>query len=121
MGCMNHLPPFGIQAKTYITDKKLSTYCVIMVRLAPSAKDAQPWHVHKAGNIYHFYANYKQGLFKEEKVIKRVDIGIALSHFHQTALERGLTGTFETISQEDVAMSEKTYYIIAWCADETNK
>lgn len=92
-----------------------------MVRLAPSAKNAQPWRVRKAGNVYHFYASYKQGLSKREEVIKRVDIGIALSHFHQTALEQGLTGTFGTISQEDAAIPENTHYIISWRADETNK
>lgn len=92
-----------------------------MVRLAPSAKNAQPWRVRKAGNAYHFYADYKQGLSKGEEVIKRVDIGIALSHFHQTALEQDLTGTFETMSQEDVAMPEDTHYIISWRADETNE
>lgn len=92
-----------------------------MLRLAPSAKNAQPWRVRKAGSAYHFYATYKRGLSKGEEVIKRVDIGIALSHFHQTALEQGLTGTFETMSQEDVAMPENTHYIISWRADETNK
>lgn len=90
-----------------------------MVRLAPSAKNAQPWRVRKDGNTYHFYANYKQGLSKGEEVIKRVDIGIALSHFHQTALEQGLSGTFETVSQENVTIPENTHYIISWCANET--
>lgn len=92
-----------------------------MVRLAPSAKNAQPWRVRKAGNTYHFYASYKQGLSKGEEVIKRVDIGIALSHFHQTALEQGLTGTFKTMSQKDAAIPENTHYIISWCADEINE
>ena len=91
-----------------------------MVRLAPSAKNAQPWRVRKAGNAYHFYASYKQGLSKGEEVIKRVDIGIALSHFHQTALELGLSGTFETMSQKDAAIPENTHYILSWRAEETN-
>lgn len=89
-----------------------------MVRLAPSAKNAQPWRVRKAGNVFHFYASYKQGLPKGEEVIKRVDMGIALSHFHQTALEQGLTGTFEIVSQEDVTLPENTHYIISWHAAE---
>lgn len=91
-----------------------------MVRLAPSAKNAQPWRVRKDGNTYHFYANYKPGISKGEEAIKRVDLGIALAHFHQTALEQGLTGTFETMPQEDVAIPENTHYIISWHADETN-
>ena len=92
-----------------------------MLRLAPSAKNAQPWRVRKAGNAYHFYVSYKQGLSKGEEVIKRVDIGIALSHFHQTALEQGLTGTFEALSQEDVKLPQNTHYIISWHAAETNE
>lgn len=90
-----------------------------MVRLAPSAKNAQPWRIRKSGNAYHFYASYKQGLSKGEEVIKRVDMGIALSHFHQTALEQGLMGTFEPLPQEDVNLPEHIHYIISWRMEET--
>lgn len=89
-----------------------------MVRLAPSAKNAQPWRVRKEGNAYHFYAHYKPGLSKGEETIKQVDVGIALSHFHQTALELGLTGTFEQIPQEDVKLPENLHYMISWRIDE---
>ena len=90
-----------------------------MVRLAPSAKNAQPWRVRKAGDTYHFYAAYKENLGKEEKMIKWVDLGIALSHFHQTALELGLTGTFERMPQEGEALPENTHYIISWHTGKT--
>lgn len=85
-----------------------------MVRLAPSAKNAQPWRVRKTENAYHFYANYKSGLSKEEKTIKQVDIGIALSHFHQTALELGLTGAFEQMALEDENLPDNIHYMISW-------
>lgn len=85
-----------------------------MIRLAPSAKNAQPWRVRKTQNIYHFYADYKPGVSKGEEVIKQVDLGIALSHFHQTALELGLIGTFESLSQKDVKLPENIHYIISW-------
>lgn len=85
-----------------------------MVRLAPSAKNAQPWRVRKASNAYHFYVDYKPGLSKGEKVIKQVDLGIALSHFHQTVLELGLTGAFEQLSQEDANLPENIHYMISW-------
>lgn len=85
-----------------------------MVRLAPSAKNAQPWRVRKEGDVYHFYAHYKQGLSKGEKTIKQVDVGIALSHFHQTALELGLNGAFEQMDQEDENLSENLHYMISW-------
>lgn len=85
-----------------------------MVRLAPSAKNAQPWRVCKTENAYHFYADYKSGLSKAEETIKQVDLGIALSHFHQTSLELGLNGGFEQIPQEDVNLPENIHYIISW-------
>lgn len=85
-----------------------------MVRLAPSAKNAQPWRVRKTQHAYHFYADYKPGLSNGEKVIKYVDLGIALSHFHQTALELGLTGAFEQMPQEDVKLPENLHYMISW-------
>lgn len=85
-----------------------------MVRLAPSAKNAQPWRVCKEGDNYHFYVTYKSGLSKGEELIKRVDLGIALSHFHQTVMEQGLTGNFEIMPQENMKLPENTYYIISW-------
>ena len=89
-----------------------------MMRLAPSAKNAQPWRVRKEGNAYHFYAYYKPGLSKGEEAIKQVDVSIALSHFHQTALELGLTGAFQQMPQEDVKLPEKLHYMISWRIDE---
>ena len=85
-----------------------------MVRLAPSAKNAQPWRVRKTQNAYHFYADYKPGLSKGEEIIKQVDLGIALSHFHQTALELGLNGAFEQMPQEDANLPENLHYMISW-------
>lgn len=85
-----------------------------MVRLAPSAKNAQPWRVRKTENAYHFYADYKPRLSKGEEIIKQVDLGIALSHFHQTALELELTGAFEQMPQEDAKLSENIHYMISW-------
>lgn len=85
-----------------------------MVRLAPSAKNAQPWRVRKTENAYHFYADYKPGLSKGEEIIKQVDLGIALSHFHLTALELGLTGAFEQMAQEDENLPENIHYMISW-------
>ena len=85
-----------------------------MVRLAPSAKNAQPWRVRKTQKAYHFYADYKPGLSKGEEIIKQVDLGIALFHFHQTALELGLTGAFEQMDQEDENLPENIHYMISW-------
>lgn len=88
-----------------------------MLRLAPSDKNTQPWRVLKSGNCYHFYVTYKSGISKGEEIIKRVDVGIALSHFHQTALELDLKGCFKQADPENIELPPNTYYIISWYAE----
>lgn len=88
-----------------------------MVRLAPSDKNTQPWQVLKSGNSFHFYVVRKSGISREEEIIKRVDAGIALSHFHQTALELGLKGHFRQAEQASVERPQNSCYIISWHAE----
>ena len=88
-----------------------------MVRLAPSDKNTQPWRVLKSGNSFHFYMVRKSGISREEEIIKRVDAGIALSHFHQTALELGLKGHFRQAEQASVERPQNSCYIISWHAE----
>lgn len=85
-----------------------------MVRLAPSAKNQQPWCVLKTNNTYHFYTTYKQDAPKDVEIVKQIDIGIALSHFHQTVLEQQLNGHFEKLPQGDIKIPEDLHYIISW-------
>ncbi len=85
-----------------------------MLRLAPSATNAQPWRVVKKQGSYHFFETHKSNASKDEKMIKKVDIGIALSHFHQTVLEHGLTGNFEKKLELGIETPENTNYIISW-------
>jgi len=51
-------------------------------------------------------------------MIKQVDLGIGLSHFHQTALEIGLKGRFEEISEASDMAPEDFYYMISWAAEK---
>lgn len=88
-----------------------------MVRLAPSDKNTQPWRVLKSGNSFHFYVARKSRISREEEIIKRVDAGIALSHFHQTALELGLKGHFRQAEQASVERPQNGCYIISWHAE----
>ena len=88
-----------------------------MLRLAPSDKNTQPWRVLKSGNGYHFFVTYKSGITRGEEIIKRVDAGIALSHFHQTALELGLKGCFKQAEPENIERPQNTYYITSWYAE----
>lgn len=87
-----------------------------MLRLTPSDKNTQPWRVLKASNSYHFFVTYKSGISRGEEIIKRVDAGIALSHFHQTVLELGLKGCFKQTEPENIELPQNTYYITSWHA-----
>lgn len=88
-----------------------------MLRLAPSATNAQPWRVVKTQNVYHFFETHKSSSSEEEKMIKKVDLGIAISHFHQTALENGLVGKFEKMGDIKIDIPENTTYIISWVSE----
>ena len=50
------------------------------------------------------------------KKIKHIDIGIALSHFHQTAMSKGLNGNLQI---EDIGFSipDNMHYVISYIAD----
>ena len=85
-----------------------------MLRQAPSDKNTQPWRVLKSGRDYHFYVTYKSGISRGEEIIKRVDAGIALSHFHQAALELGLKGCFKQMEPANIELPQNTYYITSW-------
>ena len=88
-----------------------------MLRLAPSDKNTQPWRVLKASNSYHFFVTYKSGISRGEEIIKRVDAGIALSHFHQTAIELGLKGCFKQTEPKNIELPQNPYYITSWYAE----
>lgn len=85
-----------------------------MLRLAPSATNAQPWRVVKKQGSYNFFETHKSNASESEKIIKKVDIGIALSHFHQTVLEHGLAGRFEKREDIEIDIPDNTNYIISW-------
>ncbi len=85
-----------------------------MLRLAPSATNAQPWRVVKKQGFYHFFETHKSNSSEDEKMIKKVDLGIALSHFHQTVLEHGLAGRFEKLADIKIDIPDNTNYITSW-------
>ena len=84
-----------------------------MLRLAPSSTNAQPWAVVKEGNKFHFFCDYKNNINEDMRKIKHLDLGIALSHFHQTAMADGLTGKFE-IKDIKFTTPENMHYIISY-------
>lgn len=84
-----------------------------MLRLAPSSTNGQPWAVIKEGETFHFFCNYKNSISEDMKKIKHLDVGIALSHFHQALLSDGLEGKFENIDTE-FDVPEEMHYVISF-------
>lgn len=84
-----------------------------MLRLAPSSTNSQPWAVVKEGNNFHFFCFYKNSISDNMKKIKHLDLGIALAHFHQTAMCEGLDGKFE-IQDIDFSIPENMHYVISY-------
>ena len=89
------------------------------VRLGPSAGNFQPWRIVKESdeNVFHFYIVYSQdkiGLVYN--IFRRIDIGIAVSHFNLSAKELGITGKW-SFKQPDISTSEDFLYIISWHDD----
>lgn len=101
---------------TALAAEKAGEYCraLDMVRLAPSAVNKQPWRVVRQGNCFHFFERHSLSIGEVD--LQRVDVGIAICHFHLTALEQGIPGHFERVDL-DLALPEKTDYIVSWIGE----
>lgn len=66
------------------------SYPLYITRLAPSAKNAQPWRIIKDGDSFHFFE--KKTIPSSSHDIQRLDIGIALCHFDLAAKEKEFEG-----------------------------
>ena len=84
-----------------------------MLRLAPSSTNSQPWAVVKEGNNFHFFCSYKNSISNNMKKIKHLNLGIALAHFHQTAMSEELDGKFE-IQDIKFLIPENMHYVISY-------
>lgn len=86
-----------------------------MLRLAPSATNKQPWRVVRSNRMYHFYEEKAPGYSDKHSFdVQRVDVGISACHFHLSALENGLTGTFEKREDSTIVTPENTQYVFSW-------
>ncbi|OPJ59711.1 nitroreductase family protein [Clostridium oryzae] len=90
-------------------------YLLEMLRLAPSAANKQPWRLVKDGSSYHFYEfkakGYNDVLGYD---IQRVDMGIAMCHFHLAAMEKELSGEFKKLSPNILNVPVDAQYVISW-------
>lgn len=78
-----------------------------MLRLAPSAMNKQPWRVLKEDNNLHFYITTPKGLTK-------IDIGIALCHFHLATKEFNISGEFKSLESLQATPTNNFTYIMSW-------
>lgn len=76
-----------------------------MLRLAPSAVNKQPWRVLMDNDNVHFYV-------ASNNSFSNIDMGIALCHFHLTAIENNLSGQFKII--DGIEKNPKISYVISW-------
>ena len=80
-----------------------------MVRLAPSARNKQPWRMLVDGDAVHFYRRPDDSRFT------RTDIGIALCHFEQACAETGIGGRY-IVSNDHPAPPADAVYVISYIA-----
>lgn len=80
-----------------------------MVRLAPSARNIQPWRVIVSDYNVHFY-------YMEKSRFTDVDMGIALCHFGETCREAGIAGNFTAVDETKRPTAEGMKYCISWIA-----
>jgi len=86
-----------------------------MVRLAPSAVNRQPWRIVMKDGAFHFYEKHTREDEEPGMIdMHRIDLGIALCHFHMTVEELGMAGHFERMDVSDIAPAGNMTYITSW-------
>lgn len=126
----------GPQAGAYsgfgaaLTEAEAGEYADVLeaVRWAPSAVNRQPWRLvaemadeaadGPAIKAFHFYQAGIKADDAGSVQMHRIDMGIAICHFHLAALEKGLGGKFERIEPACVDAPENTEYIITWRCEQ---
>lgn len=84
-----------------------------MVRLAPSAVNKQPWRVVVTDNAVHFFEKHSLGGENGSVDMQRIDVGIAICHFHLAAIERNISGHFER-KQPSFEIPSDVSYVASW-------
>lgn len=90
------------------------------VRIAPSARNRQPWAIIMDGECSSFHFYMEKSLVQESWYpgisMSRVDMGIALSHFDLSTKELGIEGRWN-LSEPDID-SANHIYIATWQPSE---
>ncbi|HUU77016.1 MAG TPA: nitroreductase family protein [candidate division Zixibacteria bacterium] len=86
-----------------------------MIRLAPSARNLQPWRILKENNMIHFFLKTKSSyLIDAFSYMGLIDVGIALCHFDLMVNELGLEGDWELKEPEIISKPANYNYIASW-------
>jgi nitroreductase len=88
-----------------------------MVRLAPSGTNRQPWRVVHKDGCFHFFlartAGYNRIVSTAD--LQRVDMGIAMFHFHAAATHLGLKGSWSRMdAPPGIPCPRGTEYSFTW-------
>lgn len=86
-----------------------------MVRLAPSASNKQPWRILLKEGLWHFFLAKTPGYSDAFSYdIQKIDLGIAACHFEMAALEKGIRGKVEVLSEPDMECPLNHHYAFSW-------
>jgi nitroreductase len=87
-----------------------------MVRLAPSARNSQPWRVIIEDDLIHFFIDMPHVSEEHKKhSLNLINLGIALSHFELTCEELKIRGGYISVNQESRPKSKPSCrYAISW-------
>jgi hypothetical protein len=84
-----------------------------MVRLAPSARNLQPWRILHLDNNFHFYLHSRRTI-KSMAGLSYMDIGITVCHFELTALIANLSGQWDVDNPQVTSQPTSYEYIVTW-------
>lgn len=107
---------FDQDFQTPLTKENAGAYAypLEMVRLAPSAVNGQPWRIVRQDGAFHFYKVGSKMQVDKRYDIKRIDMGIAASHFALAAMDKAIHGKIEILNDICVANSENMDYLFSW-------
>ena len=87
-----------------------------MVRIAPSARNLQPWRLVIEGNggRIHFFADLSETHDGRNNSLKWLDVGIAMCHLDLTMREQGVVGEWVTIDPGIAEGAGSSTYVATW-------
>lgn len=93
-------------------------FALEMVRLAPSAKNHQPWRLLRNGTGWHLFLQrtpgYREGFIMTilgVKDLQRLDMGIAMAHFDLAMAATGMSGAWKNQPEEARLAGDRMEYI----------